>query len=281
VRKGWNFCREKTMSRKYKVAAIQMVSGPEVAANLREAGQLIAEAAAGGAVLIVLPEYFAIVGMSDRDKVAVRESDGSGPIQVFLADAARRHRVWLVGGSAPLAAAAPDKVRNACLAYDDGGRRVARYDKVHLFSFERGSERYNEGLTIEPGSAVVGFEAPLGRVGLAICYDLRFPELFRALGPVSLICVPAAFTQPTGEAHWELLVRARAVENQCYVIAAAQGGTHASGRLTYGDSMIVDPWGVVLARRPKGPGMVLAEVDLDHMDAIRASLPALRHRRLA
>lgn len=269
------------MSRTFRVAAVQMVSGPEVDANLREAESLVAEAAAAGATLVVLPEYFAIVGISERDKLAVREPDGRGPIQAFLAQAARRHRVWLVGGSAPLATKAPDKVRNACLVYDDAGRRVARYDKLHLFSFERGTERYNEGLTIEPGAEAVSFDAPVGRVGLAICYDLRFPELFRALGAVSAVCVPAAFTQATGEAHWELLVRARAVENQCYVIAAAQGGTHASGRLTYGDSMIVDPWGVVLARRPKGAGVVLADVDLDHMDAIRASLPALRHRRLA
>lgn len=268
------------MNRRFKVAAVQMVSGTEVDANLREAGALIAEAAAGGAALVVLPEYFAIVGASDRDKIAVREADGRGPIQDFLSEAARRHRVWLVGGSVPLVADAPNKVRNSTLVYDDSGRRVARYDKVHLFSFERGTERYNEGLTIEPGGEAVSFEGPFGRVGLAICYDLRFPELFRALGPVSVLCVPAAFTQPTGEAHWELLIRARAVENQCYLIAAAQGGTHASGRLTYGDSMIVDPWGVVLGRRPKGPGAVLAEIDLDHMDAIRASLPALRHRRM-
>jgi deaminated glutathione amidase len=271
--------RETQQQRRFRIAAVQMVSGPDVAANCAAADRLIAEAAVRGATLVVLPEYFPIVGMKDGDKVAVREKDGVGPIQDFLRAAAVKHAVWLVGGSVPLEASVPEKVRNSCLAYDDRGRRVARYDKVHLFGFARGSERYDESATIEPGAEVVTFDAPLGRVGLSICYDVRFPELYRAMGEVSLICLPAAFTQPTGEAHWELLVRTRAVENQCYVVAAAQGGVHASGRITYGDTMIVDPWGVVLDRLAKGPGFITAELDLDHLASIRSSLPALGHRR--
>lgn len=265
--------------RKVRVAAVQMVSTPDVATNCVEADRLIGEAAAHGARLVVLPEYFPIVGMSDRDKLAVREQDGAGPIQDFLSQAARKHGVWLVGGSVPLEASDVDKVRNTCLVFDDAGCRVARYDKIHLFGFERGRERYDESASIEPGAEVVVFDSPWGRIGLSICYDVRFPELYRAMGEVSLICVPAAFTQTTGEAHWELLLRARAVENQCYVVAAAQGGTHVSGRITYGDSMIVDPWGVVLERLAKGPGVVSAEVDLDYMKSVRTSLPALTHRR--
>lgn len=266
--------------RRFRVAAVQMVSGPDPGANCAAADALIGEAAARGAMLVVLPEYFPAIGASERDKLALREKDGAGPLQDFLHRAAARHRVWLVGGSLPLEASTPDKVRNACLVYDDRGQRVARYDKLHLFGFERGAERYDESATIEPGAEAVSFDAPLGRVGLSICYDVRFPELYRALGAVNLICVPAAFTQPTGEAHWELLLRARAVENQCYLVAAAQGGIHPSGRVTYGDSMVVDPWGVVLERLPKGPGVVTADVDLDRIAAVRASLPALAHRRL-
>ncbi len=266
--------------RRFRIAAVQMVSTPVVDENLAQAEALIAQAAGRGAMLVVLPEYFPIVGMRDRDKVAVREADGDGPIQDFLSAAAVRHGVWLVGGSVPLAASVPDKVRNSCLVFDPLGKPVARYDKIHLFGFDRGEEHYDESGTIEPGGEVVGFDSPLGRVGLSICYDVRFPELFRAMGPVSLICLPAAFTRPTGEAHWDLLLRSRAVENQCYVAAAAQGGRHPSGRLTYGHTMIVDPWGMVLDSLAEGPGVVVGEVDLDHMAAIRASLPALRHRRL-
>ncbi len=267
-------------SRRFRVAAVQMVSGPDPAANCAAADALIGEAAARDAMLVVLPEYFPQIGASDAEKIALREMDGVGPLQDFLSQAAARHRVWLVGGSLPLEASVPDKIRNACLVYDDQGRRVARYDKLHLFGFEHGAERYNESATIEPGTAVASFDSPLGRVGLSICYDLRFPELYRALGAVNLICVPAAFTQTTGEAHWELLLRARAVENQCYLVAAAQGGTHPGGRVTYGDSMIVNPWGVVLDRLAKGPGVATAEIDLDRIDSVRASMPALAHRRL-
>ncbi|MFZ5512846.1 MAG: carbon-nitrogen hydrolase family protein [Pseudomonadota bacterium] len=265
---------------KFIIAAIQMVSGPDVAANLREAGRLIGEAAECGARLVALPEYFPLISGDEDDKARVCERDGEGPIQDFLQETAARHKVWLVGGTLPLQAQAADKVRNSCLVFDDAGRRVARYDKIHLFGFQRGEERYNEARSIEAGDRVVVFDAPCGRVGLSVCYDLRFPELYRSQGEVSLIVVPAAFTQPTGEAHWELLARARAVENQCYLLAAAQGGRHPSGRLTYGDSMVVDPWGVVQQRLPKGPGVVLGELDPRRLAEVRASLPALKHRVL-
>lgn len=263
-----------------RIAAVQMVSGPDIAQNLREADALVAEAAAGGARLVALPEYFPLISGNETDKVRAREKDGAGPLQDFLRETAVRHKVWLVGGSIPLEASLPEKVRNSCLVYDDAGRRVARYDKIHLFGFTRGTERYNESQTIEAGSEVVAFDSPVGRVGLSICYDLRFPELYRAMGPVDLLVVPAAFTHTTGQAHWELLLRARAVENLCYVLASAQGGTHPSGRRTWGDSMVVDPWGEVLGRLAEGPGVVAAEMDAARIAELRASLPALQHRVL-
>lgn len=265
---------------KSTIAAIQMTSGPRVDANLAEAGRLIALAAARGARLVALPEYFPLIGVSDAERLAAREEDGDGPIQRFLSDAAQRHGLWLIGGSLPLAANDPAKLRNACLVYDDSGRRVARYDKIHLFSFSRGAESYNESLSIEPGKQVVAFDSPFGRIGLAICYDLRFPELFRALGEVDLLVLPAAFTETTGRAHWELLLRTRAVENQCYLLASAQGGQHPNGRVTHGNSMIVDPWGEVLDRLDKQAGVVVAQMDAARLSEVRASLPALRHRVL-
>lgn len=267
-------------ARPFRVATIQTVSTPHVAENLAIAGELLAEAAACGAELAVLPEYFPIMGRRDADKVAVREPYGEGPIQRFLAEAARRHGLWLVGGSIPLEAASPDKVLNACLVFDPQGRHVARYDKIHLFGFEKGAERYNESATIEPGRDVVVADTALGRIGLSICYDIRFPELYRAMGPLTAFVLPAAFTATTGRAHWELLIRARAVENQCYAIASAQGGQHPNGRETWGESMIVDPWGEVLARLPKGPGVITAEIDPARISEVRTSLPALRHRVL-
>jgi nitrilase len=264
----------------FRIAAVQTVSGPDVADNLRVAGALIAEAAAAGAKLIALPEYFPLMTGDETAKVALREPDGAGPIQDFLQQAARRHGVWIVGGTIPLVADADDKVRNSTLVYDDRGERVARYDKIHLFGFRKGAERYDEAATIEPGREVVVFDAPCGRVGLAVCYDLRFPELFRAMGEVDLVILPAAFTHTTGKAHWELLLRARAVENQCYVMAPAQGGRHPHGRVTWGHTLIADPWGEVLACRAEGPGVVCAEIDPARLAAVRESLPALRHRRL-
>lgn len=262
----------------FRVAAVQMASGPHVAGNLQEAQRLIELAAATGARIVALPEYFAIMGMKDTDKVNAREKDGHGPIQDFLADQARRHRVWIVGGSAPLEASTPEKVRNSCLVYDQEGRRVARYDKIHLFGFDMGQERYSEERTIEPGKDVCVVDSPYGRLGISVCYDLRFPELYRAMGEVDLIFVPSAFTETTGKAHWDTLVRARAIENLAYVVAPAQGGYHVNGRETHGHTMIVDPWGVVLDRLPRGSGVVVAGVNPTYQAKIRRSLPALTHK---
>jgi nitrilase len=269
------------MSGAIRMAAIQMVSGPEVAANLAAAGRLLEQAAAAGARLAALPEFFPLMGLRDTDKLAVREAPGHGPIQDFLAQSARRLRLWIVGGSVPLQASVPDKVRNSCLVFDEHGSQVARYDKIHLFGFDSGRERYVEANTIEPGEQPVAIESPFGRIGLSICYDLRFPELYRMLAPADILTVPSAFTVPTGQAHWETLLRTRAIENQAYVLAPAQGGTHASGRATYGHTLIVDPWGEVLAELAAGPGVALAEIDPARIAAVRARLPALEHRRLA
>lgn len=263
-----------------RIAAVQMASGPHVGANLKEAARLIEMAVEQGARLVGLPEYFGIMGLKDTDKVAVREEYGDGPIQEFLATTARKLGIWIVGGSVPLVAGVKDKVLNTSLVYDDGGRCVARYDKIHLFGFEMGKEKYSEQRTIEHGQKVVAFDTPFGRVGLSICYDLRFPELYRAMGEVDLILVPSAFTETTGKAHWETLIRARAIENLAYVLAPAQGGYHVNGRETHGDSMIVDPWGVVLDRLPRGSGVVVAGMNRTHIQRLRQSLPALQHRTL-
>ncbi len=264
----------------FRVAAVQTVSGPDVARNLADCAALIAEAVDGGARLVGLPEYFGIIGMRDRDKVAAREIPGDGPIQQFLADTARRHGVWLIGGSVPLACDDPDKVWNASLVYDDRGNAVARYDKIHLFGFDNGREKYSEERTIAHGSRVVTLDSPFGRIGLSICYDLRFPELYRAFGDVDLIFVPSAFTETTGAAHWEPLLRARAIENLAYVVAPAQGGVHPNGRETHGHSMVIDPWGRILAQRAKAPGVVLADIDPASQREARSMLPALTHRTL-
>ncbi len=263
-----------------RVAALQMVSTPEVMSNLDSAGRLIAAAAAAGARLVALPENFYLIGRHEADKVKVREPEGEGPIQSFLAAAARRHRVWIVGGTAPISCADPGRIRSACLVFDDAGRRVARYDKMHLFRFEAGDERYDESRTLERGESAVAVQSPFGRLALSVCYDVRFPELYRELGDFDAMFVPSAFTVPTGAAHWETLLRARAIENQAYVIAPAQGGLHASGRRTHGHSMVVDPWGEVLAVRAEGEGVVLAEMDTERVREVRASLPAVANRRL-
>jgi predicted amidohydrolase len=265
---------------KTAIAAIQVTATPRVADNLATAGRLIAEAAQKGAQLVALPEYFCLLGLRDRDKVDARENFGSGPIQDFLAATAEREKVWIVGGTLPLACDIPDKVRNASLVYDADGKCVARYDKVHLFGFQSGAERYDERRSLEPGSGVVTLDTPFGRLGLSVCYDLRFPEFYRAMGMVDLILIPSAFTETTGRAHWEILIRARAVENLCYVLAPAQGGHHENGRDTFGNSMIVDPWGEVLARLDKAPGVALAEMDLARIAEVRTSLPALTHRTM-
>ena len=260
------------------MAAIQMVSAPRVADNHAEAGRLLAEAAQRGVKLAVLPEYFCMMGMKDTDKVAVREPDGSGPIQDFLSNAARQHAMWIVGGSAPLVSNDPGRVRNSCLVFDDSGKRVARYDKIHLFGFEMGNEAYHEERTIEAGNTPVTVDSPFGKLGLSICYDIRFPELYRAMNGVDIIFAPSAFTETTGRAHWETLLRARAIENLAYVVASAQGGRHENGRETHGDSMIIDPWGVVLDRLPRGAGVVVADINLEKLQGLRRNLPALSHR---
>ena len=263
-----------------KIAAIQMASGPSVAANLSEAERLIEVAANQGAKLVVLPEYFAIMGMKETDKVAVREQEGKGPIQTFLSKIAKEHGIWLIGGSVPMVSNFPNKVRNSCLVYDDKGKQVARYDKIHLFGLDLGNEHYHEENTIESGNDIQVVDTPFGKIGLSICYDLRFPELYRAMGEVNIIVIPAAFTETTGKAHWETLVRARAIENLSYVIAAAQGGYHLSGRETHGNSMIVDPWGVILDRLPRGSGVVIATMNPQYQASLRKSLPALKHRTI-
>jgi nitrilase len=263
-----------------KVAAIQMASGPHVASNLNEAERLIALAVQQGAKLVVLPEYFAIMGLQEIDKVNVREKEGTGPIQNFLSKMAKKHKIWLIGGSIPLESHYLNKVFNSCLVYDDHGKQVARYDKIHLFGLDLGTEHYHEENTIVHGDSVKVVDTPFGKIGLSICYDLRFPELYRAMGQVDILVVPSAFTETTGKAHWETLIRARAIENLCYVIAPAQGGYHLSGRETHGNSMIVDPWGVILDRLPRGSGIVVANINPQYQQSLRKSLPALSHRTL-
>jgi nitrilase len=265
-----------------KIAALQMVSTPDVSRNLEAARALIAQAARAGAGLVALPEYFCLMGRADSDKLAIAETDGDGgPIQRLLGDAAREHGLWVVGGTLPLRTADPARVHNSCLVYAPDGRRAARYDKIHLFSFDNGREQYDEARVLERGSETVAIDCGGWRVGLSVCYDLRFPELYRSLcrPPCDLICAPSAFTYTTGQAHWELLLRARAVENQCYMLAPAQGGRHENGRRTWGHSLVVDPWGEVLACRDEGEGVVIAEMDRERIVAVRRQLPALAHRR--
>jgi predicted amidohydrolase len=262
------------------VAAIQMVSTPQVDENLITVRRLVGQAAGQGAELVALPEYWPIMGMSDVDKVALAEEPGSGPIQDCMAELAREHGIWLVGGTLPIVSPSAGKVLNTTLVYDPQGVSMSRYDKIHLFGFNKGGESYDEARTIVPGESVGVFDAPFGRVGLSVCYDLRFPELYRAMGECALIIVPAAFTYTTGRAHWEVLLRARAIENQCYVLAAAQGGMHVNGRRTWGHSMLVDPWGEVKAVLPEGEGVITGELDPAFLAGVRESLPALRHRTM-
>lgn len=266
-----------------RCAAIQMASGPNVGSNLLEAGKLVAEAAKAGAKLVVLPENFALMGVHELDKVKVREADGSGPIQIFLSETAKKLNIWLIAGTVPLEADDENKVRAACLVYNEQGERVARYDKVHLFdvSVPGTDEEYRESDSIENGDQPLVIDTPFGKIGLSICYDLRFPEFFRGMQEkgAEIIIVPSAFTAETGAAHWEVLLRARAIENLCYVIAPNQGGFHLNGRKTYGHSMIIDPWGVVLDCYKTGAGFVSAEVDMERLEKVRTSFPVLQHRR--
>ena len=267
-------------------AAVQMTSGPEVAANLAAAGELLNAAAAAGAAVVLLPENFNCIGRQDADKRAAAESFGAGPTQDFLAAAASRHRIWIIGGTLPLRSDASDgRVTNSCLCYDADGRCRARYDKIHLFDVDvpgKPGESYRESAHVAPGREVVVQDTPAGRVGLSVCYDIRFPELYRRLSAAGaeILTVPSAFTVPTGRAHWETLLRARAVENLCYVVAAAQSGVHPNGRETYGDSLIVDWWGRVLTRLPRGTGIITARIDRAALAATRAEFPALANRVL-
>lgn len=264
----------------HTVAAIQMISTPSVSENLATAKRLVAQAASDGAMLVVLPEYWAIMGQHEKDKLGHAEQPGSGPIQDGMAQMAREHGIWLIGGTLPLVSPEAGKVLNTTLVYDPQGAPAGRYDKIHLFGFTRGEESYNESRTIVAGAQVRSVDTPVGKVGLSICYDLRFPELYRALGDCALIVVPAAFTHTTGRAHWEVLLRARAIENQCYVLASAQGGVHPNGRRTWGHSMLIDPWGEVKAVLDEGEGVVSGQIDPVFLAGVRESLPALAHRTL-
>jgi len=268
-----------------RFAAIQTVSTPDLDRNLDAAGRLVAAAAEAGATWVSLPEYFCLMGLRDDAKLAIAEPDGDGPIQRFLSDAARSHRITLVGGTLPIRAQAPGRVRNACCVYGPAGERLARYDKIHLFAFDNGREQYDEARVLEAGDMPVAFESGGWRAGLSVCYDLRFPELYRGLmrPPCDVLFVPAAFTYTTGQAHWLLLLRARAVENQCYVVAPAQGGVHENGRRTFGHSVVIDPWGEVLSLAldgGEGEGFAIADLSRERIEQVRMQLPALKHRKL-
>lgn len=263
-----------------KVAAIQMVSTPALYENLASAQRLMQEAVTDGAKLLLLPEYWPLMGMKDTDKLDIAEVAGAGHMQSFMSDMASSLGVWLIGGTIPLQAAEAGKVLNTTLVFNPEGEQVARYDKIHLFGFSKGEESYEESRTIVAGGKVSSFDAGFGKVALSICYDLRFPELYRSLGTCSLIVVPAAFTYTTGQAHWEILLRARAIENQCYVLASGQGGKHVNGRRTWGHSMLIDPWGKVLNVLDEGEGIVSGDIDETLIANVRESLPSLRHRRL-
>jgi predicted amidohydrolase len=267
-----------------KVAALQMVSGTSVDGNLQAAGALIDEAAQAGCELAVLPEYFCLMGRLDGDKLAAREAFGHGKVQQFLAGKAREHGMWVAGGTLPLAAGDDAHVRNTLLVFSPQGECAARYDKIHLFRFDNGREQYDESRVIERGAQpaaldIAARDGQTWRVGLSVCYDLRFPELYRSLA-ADLLLVPSAFTHVTGQAHWELLLRARAVENLAYVVAPAQGGQHENGRRTWGHSMVVDPWGQVMAQRDEGNGVVMSQLDRGRLAQVRRQLPALEHRVL-
>jgi len=271
-----------------KVAAIQMVSGTERDANLAQARHALAQAAAQGAELAVLPEYFCLLGQRDTDKLAIQEAFGQGPIQAMLAQSARELGIWVVGGTLPLSVPGQtQRVRNSCLVFNPDGACVARYDKMHLFGFDNGQERYDESRVLQAGDTPAWFDlrardGQTWRVGLSVCYDLRFPELYRQLSQngAHLLLVPSAFTHTTGQAHWEVLLRARAIENLCWVLASAQGGAHANGRRTWGHSLCINPWGEVVAEQATGAGLVLADLDMAALLRWRGQLPALGHRCL-
>ena len=268
-----------------RVAAIQMVSTADVTDNLSSVAQLIQEALSDGAKFVLLPEYFPVISDNPQAKVHIREAYGKGPIQEFLKQQAKQHSIWLMGGTIPLECDDESRVYNSCLLYDPQGQCVSRYEKIHLFDVyvdQEGKESYNESATITAGDHPVIAETSFAKIGMSICYDLRFPELFRNMldQGITVITVPSAFTVTTGKRHWELLIRARAVENLCFVIAANQGGQNTAHRATWGHSMIIDPWGDILALVDHGPGIACADLDLDHLLKIRNSFPALQHRKL-
>lgn len=272
------------MTGKHKVAAIQMASGPNLSANLLEVKKIVGDAVEAGAELVVLPENFAFMGKTEQDKLKLKEAPGDGPQQQFLSRLAASHGIWVVGGTVPLTADEPDKIRAACLVFNDKGEQVARYDKIHLFDVHllETNERYSESETIEPGNKTVVLDSPFGRIGLAVCYDLRFPEQFRNLldDGMEIAVLPAAFTAHTGKTHWQPLLQTRAIENLSYMIASAQGGYHISGRVTYGHSMIVDPWGNIQDVVARGNGYALGEIDLNLLHKTRRAFPALEHRQI-
>jgi len=272
------------MPSQFNIASIQMISTPVLQENLDTANRLIGQAAKAGAQLVVLPEYFCLMGLKDTDKVLARETLGSGPIQEQLATMAKAKGIYLVAGTIPLEAQAANKVLNTTLVFDPQGQRIGRYDKIHLFGFQTASERYEESETIEAGNTPsvlsININNEQWRFGLSICYDLRFPELYRSLGEVDCHIIPAAFTYTTGKDHWEILLRARAIENQCYVLSSAQGGKHINQRRTWGNSMLVDPWGAVLANLPEGEGFISGVLSKDKLNEVRSKLPALKHRKL-
>lgn len=267
-----------------KVAAIQMASGPNVTANLLEAEKLLNQADDLGAELVVLPENFAFMGAKETDKLDIAETDGDGPIQAFLSQQAAKHGFCLVGGTIPIKTASGKKVRSACILYSSTGEQLGRYDKMHLFDVQipDSEEQYFESEAIEAGDRPLCYETPFGKIAMAVCYDLRFPEHFRSLldNGMDLIAVPSSFTAITGKAHWEILLRARAIENLSFVIAAAQGGFHVGGRETWGHSMIIDPWGNVLNSLGKGPGVVTADISMEQLENTRQAFPVLQHRRI-
>ena len=267
-----------------KIASIQMVSTPNLNENLELAASLIKEASDSSSKLVVLPEYFCLMGLKDTDKVNVREAVGSGPIQERLAAIAQENNIYLVAGSIPLEAQESNKVLNTSLVFNPLGEQIARYDKIHLFGFQTETERYEESETIASGSQPGQFQITINEVdwrfGLSICYDLRFPELYRALGEVDCHIIPAAFTYTTGKDHWEILLRARAIENQCYVLSSAQGGIHINQRRTWGDSMLIDPWGQILTNLPQGEGLITGTLSKEKLNEVRSKLPALKHRKL-
>lgn len=266
-----------------KIAAIQMCSSHNIQENLQTAANLITQAASAGAKLVVLPEMFAIMGIVASDKVAAKEKIGHGPIQNFLSEQSKRHNIWIVGGTIPIETDEAARVRATCLVYNNEGMVVKRYDKIHLFDVSVSkNETYQESDTTQPGSELAVIDSPVGKLGLSVCYDIRFPELFRCLFKrgAEILMIPSAFTAKTGEAHWELLARARAVENFSYVIGACQGGTHTNNRKTYGHSIIVDPWGKIIASLASGTGVITAEIDLEHLHKIRQSIPITAHQRI-